>query len=138
MKDSICILKQRKFKEILITLKYWRNSSLYYYWPVFSYLSITLLLSSVTSYDSNQFKKKEPTRGEEEKGATMDMYHEEINMQGEIDALAMVLQQHRQEKAASQENVVPSETQNGHVQSNDLNASYVNEGFDLHFETTEV
>jgi hypothetical protein len=44
----------------------------------------------------------------------MDMYHEEINMQGEIDALAMVLQQHRQEKAASQENVVPSETQNGH------------------------
>jgi hypothetical protein len=61
-------------------------------------VSITLLLSSVTSYDSNQFKKKEPTRGEEEKGATMDMYHEEINMQGEIDALAMVLQQHRQER----------------------------------------
>ena len=92
----------------------------------------------MTSYDSNQFKKKEPTRGEEEKGATMDMYYEEINMQGESDALAMVLQQHRKEKAASQENVVPSETQNGHVQSNDLNASFVNEGFDLHFETTEV
>ena len=92
----------------------------------------------MTSYDSNQFKKKEPTRGEEEKGATMDMYHEEINMQGEIDALAMVLQQHRQEKAASHESLVPSETQNGHVQSNDLNASFINEGFDLHLETTEV
>lgn len=97
-----------------------------------------MLLSSVTSCDSNQFKKKEPKRGEEEKGATMDMYHEEINMQGEIDALAMVLQQHRQEKAASHESLVPSETQNGHVQSNDLTASFINEGYELHLETTEV
>lgn len=77
--------------------------------------------------------------GDEEKGATLDMYEDEIVVQhGDIDALAMVLEQHKQEKAACRESLIENENIDGHLSSEDFTHSFDNEGFQLSLETTEV
>ncbi|CAC5415594.1 CDH23 [Mytilus coruscus] len=94
---------------------------------------------NVASFDSNQFTKKEPIRGDEEKGATMDMYDDERDVQqGDNESLAMVLEQYKKEKAASRESLVPREMHNGHLHSDDFTHSFDNGGLELSLETTEV
>ncbi|CAC5415598.1 unnamed protein product [Mytilus coruscus] len=96
-------------------------------------------IESVTSYDSHQFKKGEEILGEEEKGTTLDMYEDEIVVQhGDIDALAMVLEQHKQEKAACRESSIQSEMLNGQLSTEDFTHSFDNEGFQLSFSTNAI
>ncbi|XP_063446620.1 protocadherin Fat 4-like [Mytilus trossulus] len=95
--------------------------------------------ASVASYDSNQFTKKEPIRGDEEKGATMDMYDDERDVQqGDNESLAMVLEQYKKEKAASRESLVPRDMHNGHLHTDEFTHSFDNDGLELSLETTEV
>ncbi|VDI43587.1 Hypothetical predicted protein [Mytilus galloprovincialis] len=95
--------------------------------------------ASVASYDSNQFTKKEPIRGDEEKGATMDMYDDERDVQqGDNESLAMVLEQYKKEKAASRESLVPRDLHNGHLHTDEFTHSFDNDGLELSLETTEV
>ncbi|CAG2237924.1 unnamed protein product [Mytilus edulis] len=94
---------------------------------------------NVASYDSNQFTKKEPIRGDEEKGATMDMYDDERDVQqGDNESLAMVLEQYKKEKAASRESLVPRDLHNGHLHTDEFTHSFDNDGLELSLETTEV
>lgn len=92
---------------------------------------VLISLSSVGSYDSNQFNKKDQIREDEEKGATMDMYDDDFApIETETDGLAMVLARHKREKAASQENLAYSPSEH-------LYNGVDNSSFDS-LETTEV
>lgn len=86
-----------------------------------------------------QFEKKTPVGGEEEKGAVMDMYDETVAIQGDADALAMVLEQHRRERRESNMgNLPPPYDDDDPVNPETFKHAFDNETFDLNLETTEV
>ena len=85
-----------------------------------------------------QFEKKEPIGGDEEKGAVMDMFDETVAIQGDADALAMVLEEHKRDRESNVMYTPLSDDEDELLNTEDFKHAFDNETFELNLETTEV